>query len=122
MRLINALGPWPINTGRNIGNADAGFDGVALACAVGVALPCDQARSIIDNKANKQIANTRMARYASGVRRFFKRDFAKVYVPQRLLIAAFPRLECAMCKSTRGNRTYTRPDGHCGNQESIERS
>src|SRR5437773_5291861 len=72
MRLINALGPWPINTGRNIGSPAAGADGAALACPDGVALPCDHARSTTDNKAIKENANTRMARYASGARRFFK--------------------------------------------------
>ena len=72
MRLINALGPWPINTGRNIGSPAAGADGAALACPDGVALPCDHARSTTDNKAIKENAKARMDRYASGARRFFK--------------------------------------------------
>src|SRR2546427_12144699 len=66
MRLINALGPCPINTGRNVGSS--------AACAAGGALPCDQTRSTIDNKAIRADANTRMGKYASGTRRFFKRD------------------------------------------------
>src|SRR5437868_15425625 len=72
MRLINALGPWPINTGRNIGSPAAGADGAALACPDGGALPCDHARSTTDNKAIKENAKARMDRYASGARRFFK--------------------------------------------------
>ena len=72
MRLINALGPWPINTGRNIGSPAAGADGAALACPDGVALSCDHARSTTDNKAIKENAKARMDRYASGARRFFK--------------------------------------------------
>jgi hypothetical protein len=45
---------------------------------------CDQARSAIDNKAIKKNANARMGRYASGARRFFKRNLAKIY-PQPAL-------------------------------------
>src|SRR6266446_10827511 len=78
MRLINALGPCPINTGRNIGSPDAVTDGVVLACPDGVAVPCDQATPTIDNKASRQNPNTRMATYASGARRFFKRDLPKI--------------------------------------------
>jgi hypothetical protein len=47
---------------------------VVLACPDGVAVACDQATSTIDNKANRQNPNARMDRYASGARRFFKRD------------------------------------------------
>src|SRR5438270_3325818 len=78
MRLINPLGPCPINTGRNIGSPDSVTDGVALARPDGVAVPCDQARSTIDNKANRQSANTRMARYPSGARHFFKGELGEV--------------------------------------------
>src|SRR6266496_5972907 len=72
MRLISALGPCPINTGRNIGSPVAVADGAVLACPDGVALPCDQARSTTDNKAIRANPNTRMARYASGAQEFFK--------------------------------------------------
>jgi len=43
-----------------------------------VALPCDQARSTTASKTIRKKANTRMARYASGVRQFFKRESAKI--------------------------------------------
>src|SRR6266568_4060236 len=89
IRLTNAVGPCPINTGRNIGSPDAGFDGVPLACAAGVALVCAQARSTTNSKAIRTDPITRMARYASGARRFFKGDFAKVYVPSGCLSRPF---------------------------------
>src|SRR5262249_35441781 len=79
MRLISAPGPCPINTGRNVGPA-AGFDGVVLVCAVGVALVCARARSTIDSKTIRTDASARMARYASGAQKFFKREVGEVYV------------------------------------------
>ena len=41
MRLINAVGPCPINTGRYIGRAAACAGGVALARPKGAAIPCE---------------------------------------------------------------------------------
>ncbi len=70
MRLINAVGPLPSKIGRYIGKSPA--------CADGTSVTCDQARSTIDNKAIKENANTRMGRYASGARSFFKRNLAKI--------------------------------------------
>src|SRR5437667_401473 len=78
MRLINPLGPCPINTGRNIGSPDSVTDGVVLARPDGVALPCDKARSTAEINAIRENANTRMARYASEARHFFKRELGKV--------------------------------------------
>src|SRR5437773_11535313 len=78
MRLINAVGPCPINTGRNIGSPAACADGAVLACPDGVALPCDQARSTMDSNVISENATVLMDRYASGVRHFFKRESAKI--------------------------------------------
>src|SRR5207245_9342931 len=58
-------------------------DGVALTCPKGVALPCGLARSTIDSKAIRETANMRMAKYASGTRRFFKHELAKFRYPKR---------------------------------------
>src|SRR6266536_6550113 len=77
MRLINALGPCPINTGRNVGSS--------AACAAGVALPCDQTRSTIDNKAIRANANTRMGKYASGAQEFFKHESGEIYTVPRFI-------------------------------------
>src|SRR6266699_4185021 len=79
MRLINAVGPCPINTGRNIGSPVAVADGAVLACPDGVALPCDKARSTIKSSASSENPNTRMDKYPSGTCRFFKRDLGKIY-------------------------------------------
>src|SRR4029453_9603016 len=69
MRLINAFGPCPSKTGRYIGSA--------VSCSGRGTLTCDQTKSKIDNKVISENANTRMRKYASGKRHFFKRNLAK---------------------------------------------
>src|SRR5438552_2496343 len=76
MRLINAVGPCPINTGRYIGRAAACAGGVALARPKGAAIPCDQATLTIESNAIRESARMRMGKYASGAIQFFKRESA----------------------------------------------
>src|SRR5216684_2177387 len=68
MRSINEVGPFPSKIGRYIGSA--------ATCSDGVTLTCDHARSTIDDNAIKENAKARMGKYASGARRFFKRNLA----------------------------------------------
>src|SRR4029453_13976196 len=72
MRSIKEFGPFPSKIGRYIGRLVAGEGDAKFSF-------CDEARSTIDNKAIKKNANARMGRYASGERRFFKRNLAGIY-------------------------------------------
>ena len=83
IRLISAVGPCPINTGRNIGSPAAGAEGVAL--------PCDHARSTIEKDTIKKNANARMGKYASEARRFFKRKTFRHSERSRLPSRSFIR-------------------------------
>jgi hypothetical protein len=71
MRSIKEFGPFPSKIGRYIGRLVAGEGDVTFTV-------CDQARSTIDNKAIRENAKARMGRYASGERRFFKRNLALI--------------------------------------------
>ena len=71
MRSTNDFGPFPSKIGRYIGSAANSPDEGTPTC--------DQAISTIDNEAIKENANTRMGRYASGARRFFKRKSRVIY-------------------------------------------
>src|SRR5438309_1740495 len=72
IRLIKESGPVPTKIGRYIGRSVVFDDGTSVTC--------DDAKSAIDNRARNDKPKTRMGRYASELRRFFKgnlwRDYA----------------------------------------------